>query len=76
MATFQARRTKDGDWEVFAVDQYGAVSRSHERKFYKEGPNFLVIGWQARRCARQLSTPPKAKKVKTVTYTNGKRVRS
>lgn len=76
MPTYQARRANSGDWEVFAGDERGALSRTHERTFYKDRLNFLYVGWLARRCARQLSKPPKPKKVKAVTYSNGKRVKS
>lgn len=76
MASYQARRNSEGDWEIYAVDQFGATSRTREKTFYNDGFDFLYVGWRARRYARQLSTPPKTKKVKAFTYKDGKRVKS
>lgn len=76
MPSYQARRNSEGDWEIYAVDQFGATSRTREKTFYKDGMYFFLIGWAARRYARQLSTPPKTKKVKSFTYKDGKRVKS
>lgn len=71
MPTHQARRNVDGDWVVFSVDDRGAASREG-KNFYRDHM-FSFPGWRARRFARQLSKPPK--KIKTITYTDGRRAR-
>lgn len=74
MPTYQVQRDADGDWRVYAVDRQGAVSSAHEKTFYKDSNFLFFAGWRARRWARQASKPPKVKKTKLVTYTNGKQV--
>jgi hypothetical protein len=74
MPTYQAQRDAEGDWRVYEVDRQGAVSSSHKKVFYREKYLYVFAGWKARKWARLASKPPKVKKVKQVTYTNGKQV--
>lgn len=72
MPTYQARRDADGDWSVLTIDGQGAASRQAKKTFYRDHV-FSFPGWRARRYARKLSKPPK--KIRTITYTDGRQVR-